>query len=43
LGVSYTGEELWLEVYSFNEAALSLYRKAGIEPKIQIGQKALVR
>ncbi|MFH0287035.1 GNAT family N-acetyltransferase [Vibrio owensii] len=37
------GEELWLEVYSFNEAALSLYRKAGIEPQIQIGQKTLVR
>lgn len=41
--ISKGGEELWLEVYSFNEAALSLYRKAGIEPKIQIGQKALVR
>ncbi|MFH4817766.1 GNAT family N-acetyltransferase, partial [Vibrio alginolyticus] len=27
--------------YSFNESALALYRKAGIEPKIQIGQKAL--
>ncbi|MBE4465408.1 GNAT family N-acetyltransferase [Vibrio parahaemolyticus] len=35
------GEELWLEVYSFNKSALGLYRKAGIEPKIQIGQKAL--
>ena len=41
--ISKGGEELWLEVYSFNEAALSLYRKAGIEPKIQIGQKVLVR
>lgn len=35
-------EELWLEVYSFNESALSLYSKAGIEPKIQLGQKSLV-
>ncbi|CAH1521665.1 Histone acetyltransferase [Vibrio owensii] len=43
LAISKGGEELWLEVYSFNEAALSLYRKAGIEPKIQIGQKTLVR
>ena len=40
--ISKGGEELWLEVYSFNESALSLYRKAGIEPKIQLGQKALV-
>nr|WP_253819689.1 GNAT family N-acetyltransferase [Vibrio alginolyticus] len=39
--ISNGGEELWLEVYSFNESALALYRKAGIEPKIQIGQKAL--
>ncbi|EJG1829185.1 GNAT family N-acetyltransferase [Vibrio parahaemolyticus] len=40
--ISKGGEELWWEVYSFNESALSLYRKAGIEPKIQLGQKALV-
>ncbi|MHA2774804.1 GNAT family N-acetyltransferase [Vibrio harveyi] len=40
--ISKGGEELWLEVYSFTESALSLYRKAGIEPKIQLGQKALV-
>lgn len=39
--ISDGGEELWLEVYSFNKSALGLYRKAGIEPKIQIGQKAL--
>ena len=39
--ISNGGEELFLEVYSFNESALSLYRKAGIAPKIQIGQKAL--
>ncbi|MCS0369431.1 GNAT family N-acetyltransferase, partial [Vibrio diabolicus] len=39
--ISNGGEELWLEVYSFNESALALYRKAGIAPKIQIGQKAL--
>ncbi|MEF1304380.1 GNAT family N-acetyltransferase, partial [Vibrio owensii] len=39
--ISNGGEELFLEVYSFNEAALGLYRKAGIAPKILIGQKAL--
>ncbi|MCG9232484.1 GNAT family N-acetyltransferase [Vibrio diabolicus] len=39
--ISNGGEELFLEVYSFNESALSLYRKAGIAPKILIGQKAL--
>ena len=39
--ISNGGAELWLEVYSFNESALGLYRKAGITPKIQIGQKAL--
>ncbi|MCG6318515.1 GNAT family N-acetyltransferase [Vibrio alginolyticus] len=39
--ISNGGEELWLDVYSFNESALALYRKAGIEPKLQIGQKAL--
>ncbi|MGI2865356.1 GNAT family N-acetyltransferase [Vibrio alginolyticus] len=39
--ISNGGEELFLEVYSFNESALGLYRKAGIAPKILIGQKAL--
>ncbi|MDA0126310.1 GNAT family N-acetyltransferase [Vibrio sp. MM46] len=39
--ISNGGEELLLEVYSFNESALGLYRKAGIAPKILIGQKAL--
>ena len=39
--ISNGGEELFLQVYSFNESALGLYRKAGIAPKILIGQKAL--
>ncbi|ARO98741.1 Acetyltransferase YpeA [Vibrio alginolyticus] len=39
--ISNGGEELWLEIYSFNESALALYRKVGIAPKIQLGQKAL--
>ncbi|MDW1951720.1 GNAT family N-acetyltransferase [Vibrio sp. 812(2023)] len=38
--ISDGGEELWVEVYSFNKSGLGLDRKAGIEPKIEMGKKA---
>lgn len=34
-------EELWLEVYAFNEDAIKLYKRQGIEPTLLFGQKRL--
>ncbi len=34
-------EELWLEVYAFNENAIELYKGQGIEPTLLFGQKKL--
>ncbi len=35
-------EELWLEVYAFNEDAIELYKRQGIEPTLLFGQKRLI-
>ncbi|SMA49753.1 ribosomal-protein-alanine N-acetyltransferase [Parendozoicomonas haliclonae] len=34
-------EEIWVEIYAFNERAVAFYQSCGIKPLIHIGQKKL--